>query len=104
MNQLNQFYVAIAFCVFALATAEGNEELMSLHPQHSYADVENIDNLEETLRNMLVKEEKYSFSRGWWSWDRLRQRYVDSERKEENSLRILRGVFRGLIIDWHAKL
>ena len=77
---------------------------MSLHPQHSYADVENIDNLEETLRNMLVKEEKYSFSRGWWSWDRLRQRYVDSERKEENSLRILRGVFRGLIIDWHAKL
>ena len=61
MNQLNQFYVAIAFCVFALATAEGNEELMSLHPQHSYADVENIDNLEETPGKLCITSLKL-----WW--------------------------------------
>ena len=104
MNQLKKFYFAIAFCIFHLATVEGDGALISTHPQHSYADTENIGNLEDTLRNMLSNQDKYSFSRGWWDWDRLRQRYVDSERKDENSLRILRGVFRGLIIDWHTKL
>ena len=104
MNQLKKFYFAIAFCIFHLAIAEGNEALISIHPQHSYTDTENIGDLEETLRNMLANQDKHSFSRGWWHWDRLRQRYVDSEREDENSLRILRGVFRGLIIDWHTKL
>ena len=97
INQLKQFCVAIAFCGFVLAKAEANEELMSQHPQHSYTDVENIEDLEEVLRKALVNEEKYSFSRGWWRWDRLRQRYVDSGRKEENSLRILRDFLYPLI-------
>ena len=84
--------------------AEQHVNLLEIHPQHSYAGVKNIGELEEVLRGELGNLGGYSFSRSWWKWDRLRQRYVDGGRKEENSIRILRGVFRGLILDWYSKL
>jgi len=84
--------------------AEQHVNLLEIHPQYSYAGVKNIGELEEVLRGELGNLGGYSFSRSWWKWDRLRQRYVDGGRKEENSIRILRGVFRGLILDWYSKL
>ena len=84
--------------------AEQHVNLLEIHPQYSYAGVKNIGELEEVLRGELGNLGGYSFSRSWWKWDRLRQRYVDDGRKEENSIRILRGVFRGLILDWYSKL
>jgi len=78
-------------------------ELLVGHPRFSYEGVENIAEMEEALRKSLVAHERYSFSRSWWKWDRLRARYVDGSRKDGNALRILRAVLRGLILDWHAK-
>ena len=101
------FYRLSIACVgLALVSvqAEQHVNLLATHPQHSYADVKNIGELEEVLRGELGNLGGYSFSRSWWKWDRLRQRYVDGGRKEENSIRILRGVFRGLILDWYSKL
>ena len=78
-------------------------ELLAGHPRFSYEDVENIAEMEEALRKSLVAHERYSFSRSWWKWDRLRARFVDGGRKDRNALRILRAVLRGLILDWYAK-
>ncbi|HAD59661.1 MAG TPA: hypothetical protein DCG12_10485, partial [Planctomycetaceae bacterium] len=49
-------------------------------------------------------QERYSFSRSWWQWDRLRHRFVDGGRKNLKELKILQAVFRALILDWHTKL
>ena len=84
--------------------AQEKEDILAGHPRPSYDDVTNIDAMEKALRESLAARGSYSFSRGWWGWDRLRARYVDGGRKDANSLRILRAVFRGLILDWHAKL
>ena len=85
--------------------AAGNEQdLLSGHPRPAYKDVENIDAMAAALRKSLASSERYSFSRSWWKWDRLRCRYVDEGRTDENSLKILQAVFRGLILDWHRKL
>ena len=78
-------------------------ELLAGHPRFSYEGVENIGEMEEALRKSLVAHERYSFSRSWWQWDRLRARFVDGGRKDRNALRILRAVLRGLILDWYAK-
>ncbi|MEM7147859.1 MAG: hypothetical protein AAF591_22340, partial [Verrucomicrobiota bacterium] len=59
--------------------------------------------MEDALRDMLAGQKKYSFSRGWWEWDRLRALYVDGGRRDKNSARILRAVLRGLILDQHTK-
>lgn len=85
--------------------AAGDEQdLLSGHPRPSYKNVENIDAMAAALRKSLASSERYSFSRSWWKWDRLRCRYVDEGRTDENSLKILQAVFRGLILDWHRKL
>jgi hypothetical protein len=84
--------------------AAQQEDLLAGHPRLSYENVKNIDAMEEALRKSLAGQERYSFSRGWWQWDRLRARYVDSGRIDKNALRILRAVFRGLILDRYAKL
>jgi len=86
-----------------LAIPAANESILSEHPRHDYLGVTNMDKLEKDLRRALGGLEGYSFSRGWWKWDRLRQRYVDGGRKDENAIRILRAVFRALILDWHAR-
>jgi len=96
--------IACAGLALVSVQAEQDVNLLAIHPQHSYADVEKIGELERALREALGNLGGYSFSRSWWRWDRLRQRYVDGGRKEENSIRVLRGVFRGLILDWYAKL
>ena len=101
------FYRLSIACVgLALVSVQAEQDvnLLAIHPQHSYADVENIGELEGALREALGNLGGYSFSRSWWRWDRLRQRYVDGGRKEESSILVLRGVFRGLIFDWYAKL
>lgn len=87
-----------------LQAKEPAEDLLAGHPRSSYEDVEDIDAMEATLRESLAAQQRYSFSRGWWQWDRLRCRYVDEGRKDRNTLRILRAVFRGLVLDWHRKL
>ncbi|MEE3373039.1 MAG: hypothetical protein VX346_27145 [Planctomycetota bacterium] len=84
--------------------AEGQQALLSGHPRETYRDVEEIDAMEEALRSSLATRQRYSFSRSWWKWDRLRCRYVDGGRVDVNALKILRAVFRGLVLDWHARL
>jgi len=84
--------------------AEQSADLLAGHPRFSYHDVEQIDAMEAALRESLAGQASYSFSRGWWQWDRLRCRFVDTGRKDRNALKILRAVFRGLILDWHRKL
>ena len=79
-----------------------SSELLAGHPRHSYEGVKNIAEMEDALRDSLVAQERYSFSRSWWKWDRLRARFVDGGRKDRNALRILRAVLRGLILDWYA--
>ena len=86
-----------------LAKAAVNENILSEHPRHDYLNVGDIDQLENDLRQALGGLESYSFSRSWWKWDRLRQRYVDGDRRDKNAIRILRAVFRGLILDWYAR-
>ena len=80
------------------------ENILSGHPRESYSDVKNIDEMEDALRDSLASIERHSFSRGWWVWDRLRCRYVDGGRKDSSALRVLRAVFRGLLLDRHKKL
>ena len=85
------------------AAESPSSELLAGHPRFSYEAVENIAEMEEALRKSLVAHERYSFSRSWWKWDRLRARFVDGGRKDRNALRILRAVLRGLILDWYAR-
>ena len=94
----------LLFCLgLGMPLAKAEEFNLSGHPRHDYLNVQNIDDMENGLWEALGAQERYSFSRGWWKWDRLRQRYVDGGRKDENAIRILRAVFRALILDWHAR-
>jgi len=83
---------------------DDSEDPLAGHPRESYENVKDIDTMETALRESLAGQTRYSFSRGWWGWDRLRCRYVDGGRTDKNTLRILRAVFRGLILDWQKKL
>ncbi len=74
-----------------LAKAATNENILSGHPRHDYLNVSEIEQLENDLRQALGAQEGYSFSRSWWKWNRLRQRYVDGGRKDNNAIRILRA-------------
>ena len=85
-------------------TSRAQESLARGHPWPSYEGVENIGEVAKALRESLAGRDSYSFSRGWWTWDRLRCRYVDGGRGNEKELKILAAVFRALILDWHAKL
>lgn len=80
------------------------KKLASGHPRPSYAEVDDISAMAAALRKQLANQDRYSYSRAWWIWDRLRARYVDGGRKDRNELLILQAVFRALILDWHAKL
>lgn len=106
MNSISASLALLFVIVFAhIANAAENEsDLPSGHPRPSYENVEDIDAMAAALRKSLAARDSYSFSRGWWNWDRLRCRYVDGGRKSENELRILAAVFRGLMLDWHEKL
>jgi len=42
-----------------------------LMPRASYESVKDIDAMETALRESLAKCRSYSFSRGWWEWDRF---------------------------------
>ncbi len=81
-----------------------HEDVISDHPRPSYDNVEDIDAMASALRLHLASQERYSFSRSWWQWDRLRHRFVDGGRKNLKELKILQAVFRALILDWHTKL
>ncbi len=94
----------MAGAIGILQTADADEDLLSGHPRESYRNVIDIGAMEEALRESLAAHDRYSFSRSWWQWDRLRCRYVDGDRKDRNALKILRAVFRGLILDWHRRL
>ena len=103
--------VAIALFATVLTTfsdaqdlTDREKRLASGHPRPSYFDVEDIAAMEAALDKQLASRDRHSFSRGWWAWDRLRARYVDGGRKEKHALRILRSVFRGLLLDAHQKL
>ncbi|HBM76566.1 MAG TPA: hypothetical protein DD438_00535 [Verrucomicrobiales bacterium] len=84
--------------------SEAEVKLASNHPRTTYQEVRDITAMAEALRRELSLRNSYSFSRGWWVWDRLRARYIDGGRRDRNELLILQAVFRALILDWHAKL
>ena len=101
------FSLTVVLATFASSvtpTVTAEDVLLSGHPRHSYQDVQDIEAMASALRKALSERDRYSFSRDWWQWDRLRTRYVDGGRKDHNALRILCAVFRGLILDWHTKL
>ena len=83
---------------------EAEVKFASDHPRTTYREVRDITAMAEALRRELSLRNSYSFSRGWWVWDRLRARYIDGGRRDRNELLILQAVFRALILDWHAKL
>ena len=102
---MNFFHLLIVLGIFlSNGCLFSEEDLLSGHPRESYLGVENIDEMENALRKSMASIERHSFSRGWWGWDRLRCRYVDGGRKDHSALRVLRAVFRGLILDRHSKL
>jgi hypothetical protein len=97
--------VPVLLSVAAHSNALADEgPLLAGHPRESYTDVADIDAMEAALRESMAGLERHSFSRSWWHWDRLRSRIVDGDRKDQNALKILRAVFRGLLLDRHAKL
>lgn len=100
--------MGIVLIVFVMGAVPGGaaeaDDLLVGHPRESYLAVKNIDAMEAALREQMAGRDRYSFSRSWWIWDRLRCRYVDGGRKDEGAIRILRAVFRGLILDRHRKL
>ena len=107
MKMKQQSSLLILSWVFLIAipgSLAWTDDLLTGHPRPSYEDVEDIDAMATALQKSLASRNSYSFSRGWWGWDRLRCRYVDGGRKSGNKLKILAAVFRGLILDWHAKL
>ena len=101
---MRHFLLVVACILAADASIAEEQDWLSGHPRPSYENVQNIDAMAAALRKSLAASERYSFSRSWWKWDRLRCRYVDQGRTDENSLKILQAVFRGLILDWHQKL
>ena len=102
---MKKLIIWLLLCCLGLPLVKSVADVTILtgHPRHDYLEVPDIDQMENELRRSLGALERYSFSRGWWKWDRLRQRYVDGGRKDENAIRILRAVFRALILDWHAR-
>ena len=90
--------------VATLAGTAKTEDLLTDHPRPSYEDLEDSDAMAEDLPKSLANKDTYSFSRGWWAWDRLRCRYVDGGRKSENQLKVLAAIFNGLMLDWHTEL
>ena len=101
--QTRQFLHAMGLSILLALTALAQDELLTGHPRESYHDVADIDAMEKAVREHFAAMERYSFSRSWWQWDRLRARFVDHGRKDVNALKILRAVFRGLIMDRHIK-
>ena len=93
-----------SFPIRAAALTEAERQLAANHPRPGYEEVADIRAMADALRKELSQRERYSFSRGWWTWDRLRARYVDGGRRNQNELLILQAVFRALILDWHSKL
>ncbi len=104
MATKSHHYLALIICLISLGSARADDDDLSGHPRPSYEKVEDIDAMAKALRHALANRDTYSFSRGWWTWDRLRCRYVDEGRKSPSELKILAAAFRGLILDWHAKL
>ena len=102
---MKKLIIWLLLCCLGLPLVKSVADVTILtgHPRHDYLEVPDIDQMENELRRSLGALERYSFSRGWWKWDRLRQRYVDGGRRDENAIRILRAVFRALILDWHAR-
>lgn len=86
------------------ALPEAEENLANGHPRPSYRGVENIGAMPSALHQQSAGNELQSSPRGWWVWDRLQPRDVDGGRREQNELIILLAVFRGLVLDWHARL
>ena len=91
------FLILLAAVRGLAETAEGNG-LLTGHPRPSYENVRDIDAMAAALRRSLAGQESYSFSRGWWTWDRLRCRYVDGGRKNAKELKILSALVRGVDI------
>ncbi len=87
------------FPAWGAALTESERQLAVGHPRPGYEEVTDIKAMAAALRKDLSQRERYSFSRGWWTWDRLRARYVDGGRKNQNELLILQAVFRALILD-----
>ena len=97
-------FLCIPFTTRGSPLTEEELELASGHPRPTYQEVIDIKTMADALRRELSLRKGYSFSRGWWIWDRLRARYVDGGRRDQKELLILQTVFRALILDWHAKL
>ncbi len=106
--KLNKFlvlsFLIISSNVWAEKLSEEEIQLASGHPRVSYEGVKDIDAMAKALQKYLAQHDRYSFSRSWWKWDRLRTQYVDHGRVNKNEIKILQAAFRALILDWYKKL
>ena len=60
--------------LIALASAANAGDLLDSRPRPSYENVKDINAIAAALCHSLDSKDTYSFSRGWWTWDRLRCR------------------------------
>ena len=78
--------VLALFPAWGAALTESERQLAAGHPRPGYEEVADIKAMADALRKELSQRERYSFSRGWWTWHRLRARYVDDGRRNRNEL------------------
>ena len=77
-----------------LPAAENEEGPETGHPRPSYAHYspEQVSELADAVRRI-----RPSMHRGGWEWDRLLTRYIDSGRRDNNELVILRAYFLSIL-------
>ena len=64
------------------------------HPRASYS---NYSKKEIKVLASAIRESKPQMHRGGWEWDRLLERYIDSNRKDPNELQILKAYILSII-------
>ena len=64
------------------------------HPRSSYS---NYSKKEIKAQASAIRESKPQMHRGGWEWDRLLERYIDSNRKDQNELQILKAYILSII-------
>ena len=64
------------------------------HPRASYSG---YSDREIKLQIEAVRQIRPQMHRGGWEWDRLLERYIDSERRDSNEIRIIKGYFLSIL-------
>ena len=79
-----------------ISLVEGEEKLEpdEGHPRASYLE---YSKKEIKLQAEAVRQNRPQMHRGGWEWDRLLERYIDSERKDPNEIEILKAYLLSIL-------